>query len=94
MQAALTRLRRAEGDSGVRQSAADAATGDKVERAAAEAAGLPPLIYRDLVTRLDSVLVAHGQEPRWRLLDSLRVELAVLRSRFTATTAAERDGTP
>ena len=94
MRAALARLRRADGDSGAWRRAADATMEGQIERAGAAAAGLTPERYRELVSRLDSLLVEQGREPGWRLLDSLRVELAVLRSRFTATAAGERDGTP
>jgi len=90
MQTALARLRHADGDSAAWRVAADATPDDLVERAGAEGAGLPPERYRDLVTRLDSLLVAHGEEPRWRRLDSLRVELAVVRSRYAATAGDER----
>ena len=106
MRAALVRLRRADGDSGSRLAAVRSATEADVERAGAAAAGVPADRYRDLVVRVDSLLLARGRgESRgiavapslesasadeWRLLDSLRVELAVLRSRFGA--AAEAGG--
>lgn len=105
MHAALARLRRADGDSGARQAAIRAAAEADIERAGAAAAGLTRERYRALVARVDSVLLERAREETdsapglvtgagsaddWRLLDSLRVELAVLRSRFGA--AAEAGG--
>jgi hypothetical protein len=107
MHAALERLRRADGDRGARQAAVRTAAEAEVERAGAAAAGLTPERYRALVARVDSVLLERAREETdsakgsasgagsaddWRLLDSLRVELAVLRSRFGAS--AEAGGTP
>ncbi len=109
MRAALARLRRADGDRGSRLAAVRAADATDVERAGAAAAGVSPERYRALVARVDSVLLLRGRAAvgdaasgwmlgaasadEWRLLDSLRVELAVLRSRFGAS-AEDEGGTP
>lgn len=61
----------------------------------ARAAGLPVTAYRGLVSKLDSLLVAHDTltwspafAGRALLLDSLRTELIVLRSRLNAEASA------
>jgi len=103
VRAALDRLRRAGTDSVRRHAALADADAPAVERAGALAAGLPEGRYRDLTTRVDSALLAKGasaasDDPErddripadeWRLLDSLRVDLAVLRSRFEAAAGEE-----
>lgn len=69
---------------------------DLMAREGAAAAGLDTDRYRRVVTRVDSLLRDResqtsddrpsGPRPEWMTLDSLRVELAVLRSRLAAVT--------
>lgn len=113
MREALGRLGRAGQDTASRHAALRSAEPATLERAGAAAAGLPLERYRDLVTRMDSMLRMRVREARsangpevpgsagrgvsqgeWRLLDSLRVELAVLRSRFAAAAGEEGLLTP
>ena len=103
LRAALDRLRRPGADSATRtEVVAGVTTGE--EREGAAAAGLAVERYHALVARTDSALRDRGRaagaaseppNPRdagsveeWRRLDSLRVELAVLRTRFEAAVAA------
>jgi hypothetical protein len=104
MRDALASLRRDGADSSARAAAA-LSEAARVEREGASAAGLAAERYHALVVRLDSVLLARSREAgspgaapshrdagsaeEWRRLDSLRVELAVLRSRFEAAAVVE-----
>jgi hypothetical protein len=104
MRTALARLQHADGDSASRRAVVLALAAEGVEREGAAAAGLAPERYRALVARMDSLLRSRGRgavspgaggsADEWRLLDSLRVELAVLRSRFAATAGDPGGATP
>lgn len=107
MRGALARLRQAGADGAARRAALRAADSSDLERAGAGAAGLAVAPYRALLARVDAVLLARGPsagredgasplpEPftadDWRLLDSLRVDLAVLRYRFDAAAGEGND---
>jgi hypothetical protein len=100
MRAAFSRVDRAA-DSLARAAALAAANAAAAgaEREGAAAAGLPEASYRALVRRVDAALrrlpaaqadsVAGTTPDEWRRLDSLRVELTVLRSRLAATTGGD-----
>jgi len=105
MRGALARLRQAGADGAERRAAMRSADSSELERAGAGAAGLGTAPYRALVARVDAVLLALGPSAgreggssplpapltadEWRLLDSLRVNLAVLRYRFDAAAGEE-----